>query len=365
MTTKLMSEVEVTETPNEGLMPVRHPQGDLFVCDIADAILKDVMQQMEHPFYSLSKKPVVKVREYRHGDHWLRITPSVTGQATIYDKDILIFAISQVMAARRRGDDPGKRVRISSREFLITTNRGTGGRDYVALVESLERLRGTTISTNIRTGDEEQIDTFGLIESSSVRRKFGLDGRLLYVDITLSDWVYNAIKNDEVLTLHPDYFRLSKPTERRLYEIARKHCGKQESWKISLRLLRKKSGSMSPLKRFRQLVIDIAKTNHLPDYVITFDDESKMVTFTNRENWWETSTYDPADQVSMRLDENGTRWVEDAKAAAPRYDVYELYDQWRTWWADMGKPKLENPRAAFVGFCRKRYKQEQQDALPF
>ena len=39
------------------LMPDRHPQHDLFICDVADAVLKDVMAHMEHPFYSLSKKP--------------------------------------------------------------------------------------------------------------------------------------------------------------------------------------------------------------------------------------------------------------------------------------------------------------------
>ena len=81
----------VPETPS-GRGPARaepDPQQDLFICDVADAVLKDVMQQLEHPFYSLSKKPVTTVREYRHGDHWLRITPSVAGLATIYDKDIL------------------------------------------------------------------------------------------------------------------------------------------------------------------------------------------------------------------------------------------------------------------------------------
>lgn len=52
----------VSETPNlpvvhEALLPERHPQHDLFICDVADAVLKDVMPQMEHPFYSLSKNP--------------------------------------------------------------------------------------------------------------------------------------------------------------------------------------------------------------------------------------------------------------------------------------------------------------------
>lgn len=60
----------VPETPNSNLLPVRHPQPDLFICDVADAVLKDVTQQMEHPFYSLSKKPVTSVSRYEHGEHW-------------------------------------------------------------------------------------------------------------------------------------------------------------------------------------------------------------------------------------------------------------------------------------------------------
>ena len=138
------------------------------------------------------------------------------------------------MAKINAGEDVTKRVRINSSDLLRFTNRGVSGRDYMALKDALERVRGTTITTNIRTGDEEQIDTFGLIESSSLRRKFGLDGRLLWCDITLSDWVFNAIKANEVLTLHRDYFRLRKPLERRIYEVARKHCGQQSSWKISV-----------------------------------------------------------------------------------------------------------------------------------
>ena len=58
------------------------------------------------------------------------------------------------------------RVRINTRDFLIFCNRDTGGKDYKAFISALERLRGTTISTNIRTGDEEQIETFGLIDAS-------------------------------------------------------------------------------------------------------------------------------------------------------------------------------------------------------
>ena len=40
---------------DEKLLPNLHPQGDLFICDVADAVLKDDMASMEHPFFSLSK----------------------------------------------------------------------------------------------------------------------------------------------------------------------------------------------------------------------------------------------------------------------------------------------------------------------
>ncbi len=39
----------VTETTNRDaqLIPDRHPQYDLFICDVSDAVLKDVMQQLD------------------------------------------------------------------------------------------------------------------------------------------------------------------------------------------------------------------------------------------------------------------------------------------------------------------------------
>lgn len=335
----------VTENTNAltPLLPDRHPQHDLFICDVADAVLKDVMQHMEHPFYSLSKKPETSVKRYRNGPHWLEITPSVKGLATIYDKDILIYCISQIMAKLKQGEAVTSRVRINSHELLIFTNRGTSGREYQALLDALDRLEGTRIRTNIVTGDEEQIDGFGLIDASSIRRKHGLDGRLLWCEVKLSDWVFNAIKNEEVLTLHRDYFRLRKPIERRVYEIARKHCGQQKTWRISLAKLLTKTGSQSPEKRFRQMIKLLAKHDHLPDYQVTFDEEADMVIFTNRGTM---ALVGPADGNVPPLKADT---YERARQAAPGWDIYHLEREWREW-------IIEPPRdadGAFIGFCRK------------
>lgn len=348
----------VTKTPNrdEQLLPAKYSEGDLFICDVTDAVLKDIMPQMEHPFYALSKKPETAIRRYEHNGNWLEIVPSVKGLATIYDKDILIYCISQLMEKLKRNEPVGHRVRITSHDLLVFTNRGTAGKDYAALSEALDRLAGTRIKTNIRTGDEEQLDSFGLIDASSMRRKHDKrDGRLLWIEIKLSDWVFNAIRTNDVLTLHPDYFRLSKPLERRIYELARKHCGRQSSWPISLELLLKKSGSQSPIKRFREMVKHIARHDHLPDYRLTYDEEKDMVVFFNRDGKWVERPLPPAsdDEGLPSLPDEA---YEEARAAAPGYDVYALEIEWRDYWESSGKPVLANHAAAFVGFCRTKHK---------
>lgn len=330
------------------LIPERHPQHDLFICDVADAVLKDVMAQMEHPFYSLSKKPETTVRRYEHNGNWLEVTPSVKGLATIYDKDILIYAISQIMAKLKKGEKVGPRVQLNSREFLIFTNRGTGGREYAALIEALDRLEGTRIRTNVRTGDEEQIEGFGLIEASSIRRKHGLDGRLLFCEVRLSDWVFNAIQHNEVLTLHRDYFRLRKPIERRVYEIARKHCGQQASWKVGLTVLHKKSGSKSTDFEFRRAVKELAEHNQLPDYFVTFDPENDDVTFQNRGSLKTIAAADASEPWKGHLDFD---CYGDAKNAAPGWDVYYLEREWRAW---VGENEIQpkQPEKHFLKFCQ-------------
>src|SRR3954451_7704012 len=335
-----------TETPNglTRLLPDRHPQHDLFICDVADAVLKDVMQQMEHPFYSLSKKPETAIRRYEHNGNWLEITPSVKGLATIYDKDILIYCISQIMTKLKRGEQISQRVRINSHELLIFTNRGTAGKDYAALTEALDRLAGTRISTNIRAGDEEQYDTFGLIDSASIRRKHGIDGRLMWCEVKLSDWVFSAIRAQEVLTLHRDYFRLRKPLERRVYELARKHCGQQEEWRARVEILLKKTGSQSPEKRFRQMIRHLAEHNHLPDYSVSFDAETDMVTFRNRGSM---AASVPASSWEGLLD---AEVYHDARQAARGGDVHYLEREWRRWLGE-NESEPKSPARHFVKFC--------------
>jgi plasmid replication initiation protein len=280
---------EMTIGGNDGdngrppLLPERRPTPDLFVCDIFDAAPKGDMASMEHPIFSLSTKPDLRIRRYEHGTRWVEITPSVKGLATVHDRDILIYCISQIIAALNLDKPVSQTVKLKAYDLLIATNRTTSGEGYEGLKAALERLGGTRISTNLVTGGEEVFENFGLIEKSKIVRETR-DGRMQEVEIRLSDWVFNAIRAKEVLTLHRDYFRLRKPLERRMYELARKHCGQQGQWSISLELLQKKCGSNSTAKEFRRLTRAIVKQDeahaHFPDYAIVMSETD--VTFTNR-----------------------------------------------------------------------------------
>lgn len=339
----------VTVPPNplyDELLPEKYPEEDLFVCDVADAVLKDILPQLEHPFYSLSKKPDVAIRRYERNGHWLEITPSVKGLATIYDKDILIYAISQIMTKLNRGQKVSKRIRLDSFDFLRFTNRGTGGKDYDALVEGLKRLSGTRIATNIRTGNEEQTSLFGLIDEAHIGRQLingKPEGRILYIELTLSDWVFNAIRHNEVLTLSRDYFRLRKPMERRVYELARKHCGNQKSWRCGVDVLYAKSGSKSPMKQFRYLLKQIGETDHLPDYHLALDGD--MVVFTSR-----GTVPQPAIIEAVSIGTLDSDIYELARQAAPGWDVRMIEQEWRNWCTQEEiEPKA--PGRHFLKFC--------------
>ena len=338
-------------TDRSPLLPDRHPTPDFFVCDIFDAVPKADMASMEHPIFALSTKPDRHVRRYEHGDCYVEIKPSSDGLATVHDRDILIYCISQVIAAMNADQSVSQVIHFKAHDLLKATNRMTNGRGYEGLKAALERLSGTRISTNIITGGEETFETFGLIERAKVVRETR-DGRMQEVEVKLSDWVFNAVRQNEVLTLSRNYFRLRKPIERRIYELARKHCGRQREWKISLELLQKKSGATSSPREFRRLVSNIVKEDqqhhHIPDYSVTLED-GDMVVFVNRGTIPDSNAAERSDDLFIPNLRAET--IEEARAAAPGWDIYNLEQEWRGWITEPPR----NADAAFIGFCRKWY----------
>ena len=334
------------------LLPVRHKAPDLFSIDVSNITIKDSRHHLEFPLFSLASKnsPKPRPRTYtdKHGNG-IEIHPSWLGLPTILDKDILIYAISHIVDARRRGKPASRRVVIYSADLLRFANRPLGGRDYASLERSILRLRGCTIRTNIRTGGIEQTDVFGILDSASLRRKYDLHGRLMHCEVTISEWLWNAIQTNEILTLHKDYFRLRRPLDRRLYEIARKHCGHQSSWTIGLNRLLEKSAAQCTLPYFRFQIRKVARQaadhpEYLPGYLVAFDDEADLVRFYSREDdpILITDPLDTFDESTWRA----------ATTLAPDYDIRELNRQWLAWRQKQCLPPPRHAPSAFLGFVK-------------
>ena len=306
---------------------------DFFVCDFFGPSPKHDLASMEHPIFSLSTRPDRRILSYTHNDAEITVTPSVKGRATIFDADILIFCISQLMAAINAGKQTARTLTLTAHDLLLATGRETSGDSYRRLRDAFERLAGTRITTNIATGDTEVTSGFGLIESWEIVRKTRA-GRMVSVSVTLSEWLYNAVLSKSVLTLSRDYFSLRKPLERRIYELARKHCGRQPEWRVSVEVLLKKSGSSSPRRVFRAMMREMIKADSLPDYALE-ELPGDLIQVRRRR----------AKEPVVVLEQLSEDTLAAARALVPGADVYALEAQWHSaakpgtkWGAKRGKP---------------------------
>jgi plasmid replication initiation protein len=293
---------------------------------------------MEHPIFSLSTRPDRRILTYTHNDAEITVTPSVKGRATIFDADVLIFCISQLMAAINAGKQTARTLTLTAHDLLLATGRETSGDSYRRLRDAFERLAGTRITTNIATGDTEVTSGFGLLESWEIVRKTRA-GRMVSVSVTLSEWLYNAVLSKSVLTLSRDYFTLRKPLERRIYELARKHCGRQPDWRVSVEVLLKKSGSSSPRRVFRAMMREMIKADSLPDYTLE-ELPGDLIQVRRRK----------VKEPVVVLEQLSEDTLAAARALIPGVDVYALEAQWHD--SRNAAPQRGRTDAAFLKWVK-------------
>ncbi|MEM7172456.1 MAG: replication initiator protein A [Pseudomonadota bacterium] len=341
------------KTERSPLLPERHPEPDFFVCDIFDAAPKSDIASMENPLFTLSTKPDMTAREFRRGNTWLKLQPSRYGLATVHDRDILIYCISQCMAALNEGRPIKRTLRFNAHDLLKTTNRATNKKGYELFRNAMRRLQGTQVETNIMTGGEEQWEVFSFIDNAKTIKETR-DGRMQAIEITLSDWVFNAIneKGKDLLTISRGYFRLRKPLERRLYEIARKMCGQSAYWHLKLETIHALTGSTSTPAEFKRMMKSIIDDNavhaHIPDY--TFELVDNLVKIRPRSSFTDIYTEAESPSAIDQVHLKGST-TEVAKKFAGGWDVYYLESEWRRML--LAKKAIpENPDGSFIGYVK-------------
>ena len=240
-----------------------------FECKMTHVNLKSDMFSMVWPVFALDGKSK-GVLDFLYKGVSIKIVPSVLGRATIKDKEILIYCLSHIMAAKNAKLELSNTVRFNTYDFLKATGRGTSGKEYKLVEKALYRLAGTLITTDYKFNGRRFLESMGLIEGFKLIEGSGLSRW----QVTLPDWLIETVDDNDVLTLHDDYFQLSKPFDRRLYEVCRKRCGRPSKQVIKLDNLRERIGVRLPLSALKTR---IQKLKKILDYRLRVENDNVLI----------------------------------------------------------------------------------------
>lgn len=250
-------------------------QGDLFA--LRSPLIGEVRGErsiMAYPFFALAtswKKPL----SYKTDSVSIEIVGTPSGVATIYDKEILLYIASLLLAKIESGVPASQDFYFTAYDLFRVTGTNTSARSYNRLQDALERLQGTQIRTNIESGGEGERGYFSWLSEARLSYTKLKNGKqqLNGVRVRLCDWLYRAIVLDRaVLDYDPSYFQIG-PVERRLYEVARAICS-PGAVEIDIDDLRLQIGYQNTTRHFRNVLKGIAEQNAVPDFQIDLSEPS-------------------------------------------------------------------------------------------
>lgn len=243
-----------------------------FAASSSDIAPKDQIDLMARCWFSLTHGRTEPI-EHEYVDRKTSITETVRitgssehGIATIYDQDLLIFAISQWIDAKRLGLPTSRRIHFTPYQFFGWLGIASQGTAYARLKEALHRLKTTTIETTIRADAgkrrRNRVRQFSWISEWEITEE---EGEVRGVEVVLAEWLFESIQDFHVLTLDKRYFEIHGGVERWLYLYARKATGGANgAWKETFKSLYKKSASQQAYKHYASALRKLVEKNSLP-----------------------------------------------------------------------------------------------------
>ena len=243
-----------------------------FTASPANVAPKDQIDLMARNWFSLTPGRTAPIEhEYLDAKSGLTETVRITGSAehgiaTIFDQDLLIFAISQWIEAKRAGSEPSRRIHFTPYQFFSWLNIAPHGTAYARLKDVLQRLKMTSIQTTVRSEagkrNRNRIRQFSWISEWEITEE---QGEVRGVEVVLAEWLFESIQDFHVLTLDKRYFEIRGTVERWLYLYARKATGGASGiWKESFKNLYQKSASQQEYKHFASTLRKLVQKDNLP-----------------------------------------------------------------------------------------------------
>lgn len=262
---------------------VKKLQPDLFHAQAIHGLtsFRDDVDLMSHPFSSIEKgrtEAMVLVDRTARAETRIKVTGADYGIATVWDNDILIYLRTQVAIAMNRGEAPTRRMRFNVYDLLRATKRGTGKTGYEAFRSALQRLKATTIITNISADGLTLDQGVNWINDYTFVSRTTAGGRIVMsaCEIEVSEWTWQMMQQARrMLAIDQAYFEITGGLERKLYGILRRHLGQQSIWHIGLERLQELTGSSAPAKKFRYNMRRIVSEQSIPGFVLELTNDHR------------------------------------------------------------------------------------------
>lgn len=239
---------------------------------------RDDIDIMSLPFLAVEKRrttPMESGDPNNPKDPYIKVTGADYGLATKWDGKFLIAIRTMMVQAMNNGEEPSRKIRTTGYDLLRAIKCTTSKRDYIRLEESLQRLKATTIATNVGDGRNRVKAAISFLDRYVYLEKETAKGPVNNgIEIEVSEWLYNlCIDPKRSISIDPIYFEITGGVEMALYGIFRRHLGNQPVWCIGVDRLQQKVGSIAARRKFVAKLREVAAENSVPGFQIELSDK--------------------------------------------------------------------------------------------
>jgi plasmid replication initiation protein len=232
--------------------------------------LKNLEPFMGTSWFSMEKRPRYIPIKHEYQKYWLEVKASEYGLATYWDQDLLLFAYSQLIGGIKAGEEVSRKIYFTGPDyFRFVGQQWSGSKDYKSVLQSLRRLQGTIVKTNIKAADGLDHAEQGVGWISEYRSY--LSNNVTTFEMVLPEPFYKMVLNQKNwLTLDRSYFKIMGGLERFLYTWGRKSTGLNQDniWEEKFASIYEKSGSLTPIRKFNHKLRGVINQQSLPGYIL-------------------------------------------------------------------------------------------------
>lgn len=219
-------------------------------------------------------------RRFEYKGKFMEFQPSPNGIATLRDYDILLYCqcgLANDPPVKNRKNEIGELLEFDVEDFYAFFGRARKGDRDEALVQALERLKGSTIITNtVCMGHDTTGEPRGYISGYRLVRDETSKIKTVFVQLP---YRLSLLFDESWFRYYHDGFTNLSPSRKAIYMFLKCYATQPENFvTASYEKVRQITGATSPIRIFKNLIEDLEE-NSIPGYAATVHRNEQRVTF--------------------------------------------------------------------------------------